>query len=265
MKRMLRNSYREKALVVFDLDGTLARTKSTITPEMSRALASLLKRKKVAVISGARFKQYKKQLLTRLHCPPSLLANLFLFPSTATSFYRYKRGWKKVYLLKLPLSERRAIARAFREVLKEIHYVHPPKIYGKLIEDRGTQVTFSALGQDVVLALGAKGVRMKEEWTRKHSATKFKIAKLMQKRLPHLGVHPAGFTSIDVTRKGIDKAYGIRQIKKHLHVPIKDMVFIGDALYPGGNDHAVKKSGVDCVAVRGPEETLKIIRELVGE
>ena len=104
---------------------------------------------------------------------------------------------------------------------------------------------------------------MKEEWKKKNTPLKMKIAKAVAKRLPGLEVHAAGFTTIDVTRKGIDKAYGVRQIKKQLHVPNARMVFIGDALFPGGNDYAAKRTGIDCIAVRGPEDTKKIIKRIL--
>jgi HAD superfamily hydrolase (TIGR01484 family) len=247
------------ALVVFDLDGTLTETKTPLAADVSGALADLLKKKKVAIIGGGSWEQFKKQFVSRLHCSRKLLSNLFLFPTTATSFYRYRGGWKKVYAKELPKKEREQIKKGFRDVLKEIHYIPPEKTYGKIIEDRKSQVTFSALGQDVVARLGEKGVRLKEAWTKKNGALKLTITKLMQKRLPNLEVHAAGFTSIDVTEKGIDKAYGIRQIERHLHIPVKEMIFIGDAIFPGGNDYAVKKTGVKTVKVSGPKETKKII------
>ena len=86
---------------------------------------------------------------------------------------------------------------------------------------------------------------------------------MVQKRLPGFAVHAAGFTTIDITREGIDKAYGIRQIQKHLKIPTKKMLFIGDALFKGGNDYAARKTGVDCIAVRGLEDTKRIIRKLL--
>ena len=92
-----------------------------------------------------------------------------------------------------------------------------------------------------------------------------KIAKAVGKRLPGLEVHAAGFTTIDVTRKGIDKAYGVRQIEKYLHVPIKNMVFVGDALFPGGNDYAAKRTGVQCIPVRNPEDTKKVIKKILKD
>ncbi len=255
-------SYRKKTLIVFDLDGTLTKTKSNLEQDMSQALVELLKYKKVAVIGGGKYSQFKKQFLKYLTCPKPILRNLSLFPTTATSFYLYKSGWKQIYFLGFSKSQSREIKQAFREVLKELNY-SPKKVYGKLIEDRGTQITFSALGQDVVAMLGTKGVRMKEEWTRKNKPLKYKIAALVQKRLPGFAVRAAGFTSIDVTRHGIDKAYGIHQIRKHLKVPIKDMLFIGDALFPGGNDYAARSTGVDCISVRGPRDTKRIIKEII--
>jgi len=252
-----------KKLIVFDLDGTLAPSKAAIDKEMDRLFTRLLAAKRVAVIGGGKYELFKSQLISKLTAPKALLKNLFLFPTTSTAFYRYDGGWKKVYRHELSKEERAKIKRAFKEILKESGYVPPKKTYGKVLEDRGTQVTFSALGQEIVAVLGKKeGVRLKEKWKNENTPMKLKMARMLAKRLPELEVHAAGFTSIDVTRKGIDKAYGMRQIEKYLHVPIRDMVFIGDALFPGGNDYAVKKTGVLAVPVSGPEATKKIIRDL---
>jgi phosphomannomutase len=256
-------SFHGKELIVFDLDGTLTETKSNLKADMSRALTALLKKKKVAVIGGGTYGQFKKQFLNQLRCPKALLPDLSLFPTTATSFYRYKNSWEKIYGFELSKRERAQIKQAFSDVFKKIHYVQPKKVYGKVIEDRRTQITFSALGQDVVAQLGEKGVRLKEKWTRENVPLKFRIAKLLAKRLPKLEVHASGFTSIDVTRRGIDKEYGVRQMQKYLHVPIKKMLFIGDALFPGGNDYAARRTGMDCIAVRGPEDTKRIIKKIL--
>jgi hypothetical protein len=254
-----------KSLIVFDLDGTLTETKSALTPAMSAALTRLLIEKKVAVIGGGSYKQFRKQFISHFDCPRQLFENLFLFPTTATSFYRYDRGWKKVYAHLLSKVQKQKIRKAVKEVLKEIGYVPPRKTYGKTLEDRGSQMSYSFLGQDVVAELGAKGVHLKEKWTRENTPLKLKIAGMLQERLPELEVRAAGFTTIDIVKRGIDKAYGIRQIEKYLHVPVKDMVFIGDALFTGGNDAAVKKTDVQTVAVKGPKDTMKIIGRIIGK
>jgi HAD superfamily hydrolase (TIGR01484 family) len=253
-----------KDLIVFDLDGTLTPTKSPMDPQMAALIAQLLAAKKVAVIGGGKYGIFKTHFLRQLKVSGHLLKNLFLFPTTATSFYVYRSGWKNVYALHLSKAERAKIKQCFYQVLQKIAYQHPRKTYGKVIEDRGTQITFSALGQDVVEMLGKKrGVALKEKWLCENRAVKMKIARELAKLLPELEVRAAGFTSIDVTKKGIDKSYGLRQIEKYLHIPVHKMLFIGDAIFPGGNDYAVVKTGVDYIPVSKYGETKDIIRLLL--
>lgn len=253
-----------KDLIVFDVDGTLAPTKSEMDREMAGLFKQLLAAKKVAVISGAKHEVMKMQLAGGLKANKNLLANLFLFPTTATTFLRHNKAWKKVYALTLSKAQVKKIEDAFQRVFAEMDYQHPKKIYGKLIEDRGSQVSVSFLGQDVVKILGKKGIKMKEEWKAKNTPLKLEVAGRVAKYLPEFEVHAAGFTTIDVTNKGIDKAYGLHQIEKHLHVPIKKMLFVGDAIFPGGNDYAIVRTGVDYMPVKNPEDTKKIIRHLLG-
>ncbi len=252
-----------KKLVVFDLDGTLAKSKSVIDKEMKGLLEELLASKKMAVIGGGKYGLFKQQLMNELKPKKELAQNLFLFPTTATAFYRYNSGWKNIYLLQLTKEERALIKKTFNRVFDEIGYKHPKKTYGPVIEDRGTQVTFSALGQEIVAQLGKKGLVLKDKWRDENTPTKMKIAKLMQKYLPDLEIRAAGHTSVDVTKKGIDKAYGLQQIEKYLKIKIKDMLFVGDAIFPGGNDYAVTKTKVDYVPVKDPEDTKAVIREVL--
>ena len=65
-------------------------------------------------------------------------------------------------------------------------------------------------------------------------------------------------TSIDITKKGIDKAYGISQIEHKLKIPRRKILFVGDDIFPGSNDYAAVKTGVDYVKVKGAEETKKV-------
>jgi HAD superfamily hydrolase (TIGR01484 family) len=162
------------------------------------------------------------------------------------------------------VAEKKKIMHAFEDAFSVTGYIHPKKTWGKVIEDRDTQITFSALGQDIVTMLGTKkGVALKQQWKDENNTLRLKMAKLMQRELPNFEVRTGGLTSIDVTQKGIDKAYGVRQIEKVLKIPIKDMLFVGDALYPGGNDAAAKKTGVQTMAVKGPADTIDIIKKIV--
>jgi len=253
----------KKDLIVFDLDGTLAKSKAPMDKEMTGLLKQLLAVKKVAVIGGGKYEIFQMQLLEPLQDAGKLLSNLFLFPATSTSFYKYDQGWEKVYSHELPKEDRVLIKQTFEAVFKEIGYQHPSQVYGEIIEDRITQVTFSVFGQDIVKVLGDEGIRQKDEWKEKNTPLKIKIAELVQARLPHLEVRAAGHTSIDVTKKGIDKAFGLSQIEKYLQIKIPEMLFIGDAIFPGGNDYAVVGTGVDYLAVKDPEETKGIIRNIL--
>jgi phosphomannomutase len=262
----------KKDLIVFDLDGTLAPTKAKMDAEMAGLMKQLLEAKRVAIIGGGKYELFKHQFLSELKVPKELLKKLSLFPVTSTVYLRYESGprssdlnaWKKVYAHNLTKEQIKKIYKAINAVLKEINYVPAKKVYGKTIENRGSQVTWSALGQDIVKVLGKKGVDAKNKWRDANTPVKLNIAKHLRMHLPDLEVHAAGHTSIDITKKGIDKAYGLKQIEKYLKVKIKNMVFIGDAIFPGGNDYAVVKTGVDYVPVKNPEDTKIVIKYILN-
>ncbi|MBI2065424.1 MAG: HAD-IIB family hydrolase [Candidatus Yanofskybacteria bacterium] len=249
---------RDKKLIIFDLDGTLAESKGDIDEEMAGLLKRLLEKRQVAVIGGGKYELFQSQLVEKLEASEESLKNLFLFPTTSTSFYRYNAGkWECVYSMKLSPEEKLNVLDAFDKAFSELNYEYPEKIiHPDIIEDRGSEITFSALGQHAPLAL-------KEEWKKEHTDFKLKLVEILQKYLPEMEVRAAGFTSIDITRKGIDKEYGIKQIEKYLNVPIGDMLFVGDALFLGGNDSAALRAGVLCFEVRGVEDTKKLIEYLL--
>lgn len=254
---------KDKKLIVFDLDGTLTESKSDMDGETAELLNKLLQVKKIAVIGGGKYSIFRSQFLAKLHASAELLKNLFLFPTTATSFYCYNHGWKKVYSQELSPKEKAMIKKAFQESFKEVNYQKPEKTYGPVIEDRKTQITFSVFGQNLVKVLGEKGVKLKKDWKDKHTKIKLKLAEALQKHLPQFEVTAAGYTSIDVTRKGIDKKYGIQQIEKYLKVSVQDMLFVGDALFLRGNDSAVLRTGILCFGIKEVEDTKNVIKHLL--
>ena len=248
---------KDKKLIIFDLDGTLTESKVEMDPEMASLLGELLKFKKVVVIGGGKYDQFHRQFLNKLSASGELLQNLFLFPTTATVFYKYNGSqWQEIYNQKLTEEEKKMIFSAFEKTFQELNYKHPAQIYGELVEDRGSQITFSALGQDAPLAA-------KEIWKKENTDLKLKIAETLKKYLPDMEVTAAGYTSIDITRKGIDKEYGIRQIKEYLEVSFEDILFVGDAFFSGGNDEAALRTDVLCFEVKGPEDTKKLIEHLI--
>lgn len=252
-----------KKLIVFDLDDTLAQSKTPMDAEMADLVKQLLEKKKMAVIGGGKYEIFKWQFISQLKFPKSLFKNLSLFPTCGTAYYNYNSGWKNVYAHNLSKEEKTQVRKVFEQVYKEIGYKHPKKVYGVILEDRKSQMSFSPLGQEVVTVLGKRGLKMKEEWRRKYDPIRHQIAKLAAKYLPNLEVRVGGITTIDVTMQGIDKAYGVKQMEKYLKIKIKDMIYIGDSIFPGGNDYAVLKTGIDYIKIKSPEETKKIIRHIL--
>ena len=247
----------EKELIVFDLDGTLTESKQNLAVAMAALLTRLLEKKPIAIIGGGKFERFRTQFLDKLNAPEQLLENLFLLPTDGAAFYRYTDGaWQQIYAGNLSTEEKQKILAAFEKTFQELNYSHPPEIYGELIEDRGSQITFSALGQEAPLEL-------KEQWQKEKTAQRMEIAEVVQNYLPDFTVRVAGLTSIDVTRLGTDKAYGLRQMGKYLNIPLADMLFVGDAIFPGGNDYAVVSTGVEYLTVSGPTETQTVIKKLL--
>jgi len=239
---------------VFDLDGTLAESKSSLDAEMSQLLGDLLGVAKVAVISGGGWPQFEKQVLSHLPHDNSLVS-LSLLPTCGTQFFRYARDWKKIYSEDFTADEKQKIVSSLQKAVKQAGF-KPAKVWGEVIEDRGSQITFSALGQQAPL-------EEKTKWDPDYAKRK-KIKAIVDTLIPEFSVRMGGATSIDVTKPGIDKAYGIHKLRDVLGISLKEMIFVGDALFPGGNDYPAQQAGVISIPVKGPHETKRFVETIIA-
>jgi HAD superfamily hydrolase (TIGR01484 family) len=243
-----------KKLIVFDLDGTLAVSKSPLDAEMSTLLHDLLGIVKVAIISGGGWPQFVKQILSNL-LHDERLNNLTLLPTCGTQFYQFKGDWVKIYSEDFKEDEKKKIIDSLKSSL-EILGFKIEKIWGDEIEDRGSQITFSALGQQAP-------IEEKLKWDPDFDKRK-KIQLILDKLIPEFSVRLGGTTSIDITKPGIDKAYGIRKLRDTLGIAIDEMIFIGDAIFPGGNDYPAKEAGVLSIRIKDPEESKRVIETIIA-
>ena len=251
------DSISDAEVVIFDLDGTLTESKASLDKEMASLLRELLQRKYVAVASGCSYQQFETQFVRQLP-KSSDLGRLFLFPTCSASGYYYDpkiKRFTRAYSNPLKKRDAERIVQSFKTVFKEIDYVPPKKTYGQIFENRGSQLTFSALGQKAPL-------QVKEKWDPKQKKRQ-RIRRLLRKYLPEFEISIGGTTSIDVTRKGVNKTLCVTKLKEHLGVAKKHMVYVGDALFKGGNDYIMKSAKVRCIAVAGPRETKKLIRRII--
>ena len=245
-----------KKLIAFDLDDTLAITKSPISDKMGMLLSQLLTHYEVCIISGGNFDQFKKQVVDRLEAPLHALNKLHLMPTCGTRYYRYDEftgDWKIQYANDLTDDQKQRITEALKTGAKELG-LWEEKPYGDIIEDRGSQITFSALGQK---APAEEKYKWDPTGEKKHKLRDF-VAPLV----PDVEVRVGGTTSVDVTIIGVDKAYGMRKLLEVTGYGMDDVLFVGDRLEEGGNDYPVKAMGIDTIAVERWEDTALVVEAL---
>jgi len=243
--------------MAFDLDGTLAESKQRVSADMGDLLAQLMSRMPVAVMSGAGFKQFETQLFSAL--PPGTdLRRLYIFPDNAAQCFVYTNNrWWPQYDKAFSPQEKLHIVEKLTAALATVGLATAPvRIWGERIEDRGAEIAFSPLGQQAPL-------EEKENWHAAHNDIRKRLHEELNKCLPEYANAMGGLTTIDITRKGINKAYGIRRLAEFSHVPIVDMLYVGDALEEGGNDAVVLETGIRTHAVFSPEETAALIRTVL--
>ena len=231
---------------------------------MAIALDQLLDHFQVCVISGGRYEQFKVQLLNGLKSEPKKLARLHLMPTCGTQYYVYDReksDWNRVYAELLSDTEKEKIAAALNRGFEDLGY-KAQKAYGEVIEDRESQITYSVLGQNIVQELGEEGLRIKHAWDPDDSK-KQSVRDYVAPLLPEFEVRVGGVTSIDVTRPGIDKAYGMQKLTEIVGIKKEDILFMGDRIRPGGNDFPVKEIGIDCLEVSDWRDTAKMITAIL--
>lgn len=256
---MTSNLLKEKKCVVCDLDGTLAESKEPIDARMARLTQQIIRKDIFAVLGGGDPSLFFAQVVEPLleNGSSDNFHRLGLFPTSGACGYAYQDDrWKELYAETLHPREIAKVLAAFETAFANTDYRHPEKRYGTVLENRGTAVVFSAVGQQAPLTV-------KREWNKRFDRRR-ELQQALETLLPKHEVVIGGLTSIDVTRKGVDKAFGIQNIKNLFSLKTEEILFLGDALFPGGNDERVKRSGVDTHQVNSPDETAMILQDWIA-
>ena len=244
-------------LVAFDLDDTLAPSKSPIDPRIGELLIALAERVEVAIISGGQLAQFTAQVVDRLpDASGAVLERMHLLPTCGTQYYRLSEdGVVTIYKRSLTDDQKSRALAAVEDEARRLG-LWESETWGDILEDRGSQITFSALGQKAP-------VSAKSAWDptgEKKNTLRAAVAAL----LPDLEVRSGGSTSVDITEQGIDKAYGMRQLSEQTGIPLDDMLFVGDRLDPDGNDFPVVALGIPTRAVEGWEDTAEVVEQFLA-
>lgn len=242
-------------VAIFDLDDTLAESFQPPLPQMVEKLGALLERIPLAIMTAAGFSRIKDQFVSHFEESPHI-SQFYMFPnSTAECYVWEQRNWNIAYSLGLSKSDRNTIGKAIHAGLAETGILGENPKYEPKIIDRDAQVAFAAIGLDASL-------EEKAAWDPNQAKRKRLIA-VLEKKIPQFEILMGGMTTIDITHKGINKAYGVRWLSNKLDIPTSEMLYVGDALYPGGNDEVVIATGIETREVSGPPETLKVLDELL--
>lgn len=251
-----------KKVLAFDIDQTLNIAKTPIPPEMAEALVKCLNYFEICPISGQKFDQFIVQIVDPLKTAGATdaeLAHLHLFVAQGTQYYRYTDGdWQQVYNYPLKEEDVVKITTVLEGTARELGYWEADRLApgDEIIENRLSQVTFSALGQKA-------GTEAKYAWdpdTKKRQA----IVEKCRAKLPDFLYEIGGTTSINVAAPGMNKEFGMTHLLEELQVDKKDVLYFGDMTQPGGNDYPVVQMGFDTITVRSHEDTLYALQGILA-
>ncbi|MDO8563760.1 MAG: HAD-IIB family hydrolase [Nanoarchaeota archaeon] len=237
-----------KALV-FDVDDTITASCQTIKDETANILEKI--RPEIAFLTGTPIPELKRMISSRLNRKHHLMGN------TGTHYVVVENSAEKE-ILKDSLNEEEKIEIIIAlKQLKAKYNLIPLTSEEDQIQDRGSQITFSVLGRNA----SSKDKSNYDSDKKKRIEFIFFLNNIINKYEIKIG----GTTSIDITPKGRDKAWAINNFMRINNFRKDEIIFFGDQLQPGGNDYAALKTGVKCVAVKNPEQTIEILKEMLDK
>ncbi len=251
-----------KKVLAFDIDQTLNIAKTPIPDEIADLLTKCLDHFEICPISGQKFDQFLIQIVNRLEkASPEQLSHLHLFVAQGTQYYHYnveKKDWDQVYNYPLTDEQVAEITKAIETAARELGYWEEDKLMegDEIIENRLSQVTFSALGQKA-------GTDVKYAWDPDHKK-RDAIVKRAKELAPDFEYEVGGTTSINAFVPGMNKVFGMTHLMEELKVEKEDILYFGDMTQPGGNDYPVVQMGIDTITVRSHEDTAYALRGILG-
>lgn len=244
-----------RPIITADVDGTITRSKEQVSPGMADVIKRYVEAGGIFVfISGGTFRQIIEQVVNHLGLDEDLFDRIYVLPTSGTRMHTWNsraKEWQTVYAHDFTDEEKNHIIEKLDSVIAKKIIPDAHQLWGPQLEERGSQITFSYLGQEAP-------VEEKKAWDPDKAKRKLLVAEL-QPLLPDYRVAYGGSTTIDITKQGVDKGTGIIEFFQNTGFNIDDAIFIGDALDPDGNDYPAYRTGIEVIKTSGPEETREII------
>lgn len=251
-----------KKVLAFDIDQTLNVAKTPIDDTIAKLLVQCLDHFEICPISGQKFDQFLVQIVDRLKdvgVTDEQLKHLHLFVAQGTQYYKYNgTEWVQVYNYPLTDEQVAKITATIEQSAKELGYWEADKLApgDEIIENRLSQVTFSALGQKA-------GTEAKYAWD-PDCKKREKIVARCKELAPEFDYEIGGTTSINAITPGMNKVFGMTHLLEELKVEKPDILYFGDMTQPGGNDYPVVEMGIDTITVRNHEDTGFALKGILG-
>lgn len=200
----------------FDMDQTIAPARQPILPEMYAYLSSLPQ--DIIIVSGQEVDNIEWQS-----------DNLPAFVMGQNGNHAVALDGTELWNVPLAEHHRTEILDHISEIVELLE--HPLKHEWNPIEDRGTQITFSPVGNTAPVDIK----KAYDPDRSKRLSLLDKIPFASQDLIIKIG----GSTSLDYLHKDRHKGTNVQKLIDLMHWDKEECVYFGDGLYPGGNDEAV--------------------------
>ena len=210
---------------------------------------------KVAVISGGDWTQFQKQLLANLP-DDERLKDLYLLPTCGTQFYEYVGHWSKVYSEDLSDEERTRIKKALQDAYDQSG-TKVDQTWGEVIEDRGSQITMLGPRPRGPARPKRRSGTLTSPSARRSSRSSSRCCRSSPSTW--VGRPRSTSPSRASTRPTASPSSATNCASR-----CQEMLFAGDAIFPGGNDYPAQEAGVDSILVRDPWETARVIQTVIA-
>lgn len=234
----LKKRLKGKKHLFFDMDNTLTRSRTPIEPGFRDLLEALPQT--ITVVTG------------------QFVENIFNQTEGLTCYAMGQNGNRAYDPKRNLLWEDRLSNHEVAEVLEHIAALLREKEFevkdpNDLIEHRTCQLCYSLIGHH-------------EDIEKKEACDPDKTLRLeLLKKVPFesetLEVKIGGTTTFDYFKKGRHKGYNVARLIEHNGWKREDSVYIGDGLFPGGNDEAVI-GVIETIPVNDYKETMKLIEDV---
>lgn len=211
----------------FDLDNTLTRSKSLIEPEHAGILRSLSDHADVIVVSGSHQDVIRKHLGQSLEGRYRILSQNGNYATDLNGTVLWER--------RLNDAQKNAVYQFIEEVKRYAQL--SVKNERDLVEDRGCQISYSLIGHN-------EDVSKKEKFDPDFSK-RLALLKHFHKEVERLDrdlsieIKIGGTTCLDIFERGKNKGYGVAELVRLMDWKKEECMYVGDALFPGGNDETV--------------------------